>query len=172
MTVHPGMDPADRLARGVAHEFRFHVLEQYVPRIAQCVGMLTPAQVWHRAGANCNSVGNLLLHLDGNVRQWILAGIGGMADRRDRDAEFAANESGHAPHELVARLRATVEEAVRIVDGLSPADLLEVRTFQQRFDETTLGAVLHVMEHFSGHAGQIYAWTKQVTGKDLKFYDL
>jgi uncharacterized damage-inducible protein DinB len=166
------IDPASLLASGIAREFRLHVLEQYVPRIAQCVGMLTPAQVWHRPNASCNSVGNLLLHLDGNVRQWIMVGIGGAEDRRERAAEFAANDSKQTPTQLVERLRATVQEAVEIVDGLTPTDLLEVRTFQGRFDESTLGAVLHVMEHFSGHAGQIYAYTKQVTGKDLKFYDL
>jgi uncharacterized damage-inducible protein DinB len=165
-------DAATTLATIVAAEFRRRLLGEMLPRITRCVGMLGDDGVWQRPAPNCNSVGNLLLHLDGNVRQWIMVGIGGAEDRRERAAEFAANDSKQTPTQLVERLRATVQEAVEIVDGLTPTDLLEVRTFQGRFDESTLGAVLHVMEHFSGHAGQIYAYTKQVTGKDLKFYDL
>lgn len=165
-------DPAKQLARGVAREFRRRMLDEYVPRIARCVSMLQPEQVWNRPNAVSNSVGNLLLHLEGNVRQWILAGLGGEHDVRDRPAEFAARAAPLTPGELVDRLRQTVTGAAALVDGLGPDDLLATRRFQDRYDDTGLAAVLHVIEHFSGHAAQIYAFTKQVTGEDLRFYDL
>ena len=149
----------DPLASSIAHEFRRRMQGEYVPRIARCVSILGDEDVWAKPGPHCNSVGNLLLPLEGNVRQWILCGVGGQDDRRNRDSEFAA-ENGD-PAELVERLQATVDEAVEVVEGLSAADMLEQRTFQQRYDETVLGAVLHVMEHFSGHAGQIYLITSR-----------
>ena len=165
---------ADRLAREVAREFRRRMLDEYVPRIAQCVEQLDPSEVWSRPSLRSNSIGNLLRHLEGNVRQWILSGVAGHPDERDRDAEFAATgeTESRSPSELVARLRATVEEAVSVVEGLGPDELLERGLYQGRYDETGLGAVLHVMEHFSGHAGQIYAFTKQAKDVDLRFYDL
>lgn len=164
-------DAAVRLARGVQAEFRRRMHGEYVSRIARCVEMLGEANVWRRPAQNCNSVGNLLLHLCGNVTQWILVPFTGRADERNRPAEFAATE-GATGQDLVARLRTTIEAACAAVDGLDVDELLRERTIQQRYRETGLSAVLHVMEHMSGHAGQIYAWTKQVTGKDLAFYDL
>lgn len=169
-------DLANRLADGVVREFERRMVEEYVPRIGRCVAMLSEAQVWQRPGPGCNSVANLLLHLEGNVRQWILSGLGGATDHRHRDAEFAA-EAGAAgmphPSEMVARLEATVREAAAVVRGLQPEQLLQRVDFQGGlYTDTALAGVLHVLEHFSGHAGQIYAWTKQLTGEDLRFYDL
>ena len=170
----PPADQAAALARCIGQEFRRRMLEEYVPRIARCVDMLTEYEVWERPGRHCNGVGHLLLHLEGNVRQWIQCGVDGQFDCRDRDAEFGATpETVRASaSELVDRLRATVTEAVEIVDRLDPAELLARKTYQARYEETGLAAVLHVMEHFSGHAGQIYAYTKQVRDTDLKHYDL
>ena len=165
---------ARQLATGVGQVFRQRILDEYVPRIRHCVSLLDEERLWHRPGPHNNSVANLLLHLTGNTRQWILAGIANQRDDRDRDGELAAE---HAPdnqsgEELMARLTATVEAAVAVVDQLGPDELLEVRTFQSRWEHTCLSAVLHVVEHFSGHAGQIYAYTKQTLGIDLKFWDL
>jgi len=165
-------DPAaDRLAHGVRAEFRRHMQQEYVARIGRCIELLDERDVWHRPNSASNSVGNLLLHLCGNITQWILATFDGRDDRRDRPAEFAAR-SGASGRELHQRLAAIVAEACDVVDRLSIDELLRERTIQARYRETGLAAVLHVMEHMSGHAGQIYAWTKQVTGKDLAFYDL
>ncbi len=165
---------ARQLAAGVAQDFRRRVLDEYVSRIRHCVSLLDEEQLWHRPGPHNNSVANLLLHLDGNTRQWILAGIDRQSDDRDRDGEFAARQApdGASGEELMARLTATVEASVAVVDQLGPEDLLEVRTFQSRWDHTCLSAILHVLEHFSGHAGQIYAYTKSTLGIDLKFWDL
>ena len=167
-------DRAEQLTRAIAAEFRRRLLDEYVPRIAGCVEMLGDDEVWERPGPRSNSVGNLLLHLEGNVRQWVLCGLGGQVDARDRDAEFAATGSTERqrPAELVERLRATVAEAVAVVEGLGPDDMLARRVYQGRYEETGVGAVLHVMEHFSGHAGQIYAHTKRVKNVDLRHYDL
>lgn len=165
---------ADQLARETARVFRRYMLDEYVPRIAHCVGMLSEEEIWARPNAHSNSVGNLLRHLEGNVRQWILAGVDGRPDERDRDAEFAATGETEtaSPAELVERLRATVTEAVDVVEGLGPDGLLARGLYQSRYEDSALGAVLHVMEHFSGHAGQIYAFTKQAKDVDLAFYDL
>lgn len=160
-------------ARGVGREFRRRLAGEYVPRIRRCVGLLDEARCWQRPGPTGNSIGNLLLHLEGNVRQWILVGLGGEPDRRDRAAEFAATGAGAPPiQELLARLEGTVTAACAVVDRLDPDALLAERTIQKVFRETGLSATLHVLEHFAGHAGQIYAWTKQLTGQDLHFYDL
>lgn len=149
------------------------MLDEYVPRIERCVRMLGHAELWHRENARSNSIGNLLLHLEGNVRQWVLAGLGGIGDGRDRAAEFAASGAATAASAtLLRRLRETVAESCDIVDRLSAGDMLATRTFQRKFAETGVGAVLHVLEHFSGHAGQIYAATKQMRAVDLAHYDL
>ncbi len=151
------------------------MLDEYVPRIRRCVSLLNAQQLWQKPSPHNNSVANLLLHLNGNVRQWIQVGIADEADLRDRNAEFRNTKEAiqATGEELVQRLQDTVQEAVSIVEELGPNNLLEVHTFQGgRYEESLLGAVLHVMEHFSGHAGQIYALTKQMLGIDLKFYDL
>jgi uncharacterized damage-inducible protein DinB len=164
------MTAAEQLAAGIAAEFRRRLLGEYVPRLRRCVELLGDDAVWRRPAANCNSTGNLLLHLAGNTTQWILATFGATADHRDRPAEFAA-AGGRSAGELMDQLAAVATRACDVVDGLTVGDLLQVRRIQGRYDETGLAAVLHVLEHFSGHAGQVYAWTKQVTGRDLRFYD-
>lgn len=170
------MDAAPQLVAGIAAEFRRRLLDEYVPRIERCVAMLGEARCWQRPGGSGNAVGNLLLHLEGNVRQWILVTFTGVGDARDRQAEFRAGTGDAAPPAsaaaLLQQLRRTVTAAVAAVEQLDAAALLRRHRIQQRFDETGLAAVLHVLEHFSGHAGQIYAFTKQVTGEDLRFYDL
>jgi len=139
-----------------------------VGSIESCVPKLTPEQVWARGSENQNAMGNLLLHLNGNVRQWILHGVGGQPDARDRDSEFAARGGGNA-QELFAALRATVEEAVALIRALPPERLQE-RITPQKFDVTVLGAIYHVVEHFAGHTFQIIFMTKLFTGEDLGFY--
>ncbi|GAB4159493.1 MAG: hypothetical protein Fur0037_26690 [Planctomycetota bacterium] len=156
----------------LAGEFRRRLLGECLPRIASCVVRLSEEQIWRKPGPTCNSIGNLLLHLRGNVGQWILSALGGEEDRRDRDSEFASGPDRSSSSEALRDLRSVVERAARVVDSLSVEDLLARRRIQGRFGETGFSAVIHVIEHFSGHAGQIYAWTKQMTGEDLRFYDL
>lgn len=148
--------------------FSAEKLMQLMGRIDSCVQKLTPEHIWMRADANQNAVGNLLLHLNGNVRQWILHGVGGQPDVRDRDAEFAAKD-GAVANELLARLRATVEEAAAFLRRL-PAERLMEHTQNQGYDCTVLAAIYHVVEHFAGHTFQIIYATKLCTGEDLAFY--
>src|SRR5262249_26380889 len=149
-------------------DFSVRKLEQFVSRIRECVGRLDNDQIWVRHGDHENAVGNLLLHLSGNVRQWIIAGIGGQPDKRVRDEEFAAR-GGVDKGDLMARLDGTVTEAVAVLKGIDPSRLLE--TYQpQKYRVTILEGVYHVVEHFAQHTGQIMFATKLLTGEDLGFY--
>ena len=143
-------------------------LRQYQKRIGVCLDQLSPDQIWWREAETQNAIGNLILHLCGNVRQWIISGVGGAPDIRERDAEFAARE-GATADELKAELDRTVNEAVTIIESLTSEQLLEPRTIQT-YNKTVLEAVYQVVEHFSHHAGQILFATKLVTRKDLGFY--
>lgn len=137
-------------------------------RIAACVATLSEEQVWARGSENENAVGNLLLHLAGNVRQWILAGVGGKPDVRVRDREFSAR-SGIAPGELVERLGAIVEDACQVIGGLTPERLSEKVTVQN-YTIPVLEAVYHVVDHFAQHTGQVVFATKMMTHADMGFY--
>jgi hypothetical protein len=143
-------------------------LTQLMVRIETCVAKLTPEQVWARGAESQNAVGNLLIHLNGNLSQWLLAGVGGKPYQRERDGEFAARDDAAAA-ELLSRLRTTVEEAAAII-RLVPPERLTARLAIQGYDVSVLGAIYHVVEHFSGHAFQIFLLTKQFTGEDLGFY--
>jgi uncharacterized damage-inducible protein DinB len=144
--------------------------QDYLPRIVTCLDGLSPQQIWWRPNPASNSVGNLVLHLSGNVRQWIISGLGGAADHRQRDTEFA--EQGPMPRRvLISRLRKTVTEACRVLDRLTIDDLARAYTIQG-FQVTGLEAVFHVTEHFSHHAGQIIQITKMLQGRDLEFTHL
>jgi uncharacterized damage-inducible protein DinB len=148
-------------------EYSARKLRQLCGRIEDCLGRLTEEQIWARGAENENAVGNLVLHLSGNVRQWIVAGVGGQPDIRQRDAEFAAR--GGATADFAERLRGTVAEAVRVIEGLAPERLPE-RLVVQGYDVTVLEAIYAVVEHFSGHTGQMVYATKMLTGEDLGYY--
>ena len=137
-------------------------------RIRDCLGRLDAAQVWLRGCDNENAIGNLVLHLCGNVRQWILSGVGGAPDHRERDREFSAR-GGASPAELTAILDQTVTEAAAVLNGV-PANRLLQSVKIQGYEQTVLEAVYHVVEHFSGHTGQVIFATRALTAADLGFY--
>lgn len=143
-------------------------LNQQALRICECLDRLTDEQLWIRHGEHENAVGNLVLHLSGNVRQWIGCGVGGKADVRARDREFAAR-GDIAGADLKERLTSVAEEATAIIGGLKAARLAET-TRVQNYEMTVLEAIYHVVEHFSLHAGQIFYATKLLAGADLGFY--
>jgi uncharacterized damage-inducible protein DinB len=152
----------------IFREFSAKKLRQLFSRIHSCLDRLSEEQIWARGTKNENAIGNLVLHLNGNVRQWILTGVAGHPDRRDRDAEFA--ERGGVPKtELLGRLDATLDEAIRVIESLD-AERLQQRTSVQKYEVTVLEAVAHVVEHFAQHTGQIIFATKLLTGEDLGFY--
>jgi len=143
-------------------------LSQMCGRIETCVAKLSPDQVWMRGGETQNAAGNLVLHLTGNVGQWILTGIDGAPNTRVRDAEFGAR-AGMTSEELTQPLREAVEAAVAVIRTLPSARLTE-RITVQGHDVSLVEAIFHVVEHFSGHAYQIIFITKMLTGEDLGFY--
>jgi hypothetical protein len=149
-------------------EYSAGKLELYLSRIETCIDKLTPEQIWARQSENENAVGNLVLHLEGNIRQWILGGVGGQPDVRDRYAEFEVR-SGASGAELKVRLRATFEEAVAILGSVSP-DRLTDRIQPQGYDVSVLEAIYQVVQHLAGHAFQIILLTKLFTHQDLGFF--
>ena len=138
-----------------------------LPRIVKCLQQLSEEDIWWRPNPSSNSAGNLVLHLCGNVRQWIVSGLGGADYKRERDREFA--EQGPIPREvLVKQLRGTVRDACRVLGQLSD-DSLSRKHSIQGFRATGLDAVFHVTEHFGYHTGQIIYITKLKRGQDLRF---
>ena len=143
------------------------LVRQSLPRIVKCLQRLSEQEIWWRPNPASNSVGNLVLHLCGNVRQWIISGLGGAEDKRERDREFA--ERGPIPREaLVAQLRETVREACGVLAKLSNESLAR-KYHIQGYRVTGLDAVFHVTEHFGYHTGQIIYITKLQRAQDLKF---
>lgn len=143
----------------------------YVPKIERCLEQLSDQETWWRAGEESNSIGNLILHLAGNARQWIVCGVGDAgADERVRQQEF--DERREIPRaELIAVLKKTLAEVDGVLARLDHAQILAARRIQGRDDITILEAIFHVVEHFSMHTGQIILLTKMLTKKDVAFYD-
>jgi uncharacterized damage-inducible protein DinB len=149
-------------------DFSQKKLRQLTARIQDCLGRLTAEQIWARGHENENAIGNLVLHLCGNVRQWIIAGVGGKPDIRERDREFTAR-GNIQPAELSERLKMIVEEAAAVIDAAGAARLAQHVTIQ-KYDIPVMEAIAHVVEHFAQHTGQIIFATKMLTGQDLGYY--
>lgn len=143
---------------------------EYLPRVRACVEKLGDEQLWWRPNEASNSIANLLLHLGGNLRQYVVSGVGGAPDERRREEEFGERGSLSAS-ELIERLAATVAEADRTLEQLDPEILTERRTIQGR-EVTLLDAIGHAVEHFAMHTGQITYVTKLLTESDLGFYEI
>ena len=148
---------------------RYYLSSEYLPKIKKCVDALPPDAIWRRANESSNSIGNLLLHLAGNVRQWIVKGIGGKDVHRDRASEFSARE-GASGRELIENLERALVEADSVLAGLTPADLARPHVMQER-DNTVLTAIYHVVEHFSLHLGQIVLLAKLHAPGAIAFYE-
>ena len=148
---------------------RYYLAYEYPTKIRLAVDPLDETAIWNRANEESNSIGNLLLHLAGNIRQWIVSGIGGEASDRNRSAEFAAT-SGYTKSELLSMLGASVKDADHVLAGLTEGDLDRQVTIQGR-DTTVLAAVYHVVEHFSMHTGQIIMLAKMHRPGAVKFYE-
>jgi uncharacterized damage-inducible protein DinB len=143
--------------------------EEYLPKIERCVEKLTDEQVWWRPNRESNSIGNLLLHISGNARQWIVCGLGGATDKRQRQTEFD-ERTIITRVELLARLRTTVADVDGVLVSFDSARLLDNYPIQGT-EATALAAIFHVTEHFSMHTGQIILLTKMLANVDLVFYD-
>jgi hypothetical protein len=157
---------ADEVAAAVGTEAAKE-LTSALGRIKHCLGQLSDEQVWWRSHPSLNSTGNLVLHLCGNLRQWVVAGLGGAADSRDRPAEFA--ERGPIPKdELRRRLDAVTAEAVGVLGRLTARQLLDPRRIQG-FDVTGLAAVFDSVAHFRGHTQEIVHLARSQLGDAYQF---
>jgi hypothetical protein len=157
---------ADELARAVGAEAASE-LASALARITHCLDQLTDDQIWWRPGPDLNSIGNLVLHLCGNVRQWIVAGVGGDPDVRDRPAEFA--ERGPiSKADLLRRLQAVVVEAQAVLARVPAAELVRVRRIQG-MDVSALAALWNSVPHFRGHTQEIIHMTRVQRGGAYRF---
>jgi uncharacterized damage-inducible protein DinB len=147
---------------------RYHLTEDFLPKIERCLERLNDEQIWWRPNDQSNSIGNLVLHLCGNARQWIVCGVGGAEDQRNRDAEFAQREM-IPQSELQSLIKQTLRDVDATLARCESNQLLERRTIQGT-DVSVLEAILHVVEHFSMHTGQILMLTKMLINADLAFY--
>ncbi len=160
---------SSEVARAFVDRASAFLSTDYLPKIERCLEQLTDEQIWSRPNEASNSIGNLVLHLCGNARQWIVSGLGDNPDRRDRDSEFKQREI-IARVELLERLQTTVREVAQVLANLDSNVVLERRTIQGK-DVEVLEAIFHVTEHFSMHTGQIILLTKMLAQRDMKFYD-
>jgi hypothetical protein len=160
--------PADTACDLFLEFSRNKLLNQYWPHLRKAVEPLSLEQIWWRPNDASNSIGNLLLHLNGNVWQWLVASFNGLEDNRDRPAEFSATGDLSAS-DLLDRLGQTIDEAAKVLGRLNADELLAPMHIQG-YTVTGLAAVYQVVEHFGLHYGQIVYITKMQEGRDLGFY--
>ena len=160
-------------SRDTASEFinqaRVFLREDYLPKLQRCLEKLNDEQIWWRANEESNSVGNLILHLCGNARQWIVSGLAERTDLRNRDSEFEQREV-ISRAELTNLLLETLKDVDEVLQDFDPQKLLHRYKIQGK-DVVALEAIFHVTEHFSMHTGQIILITKMLAKSDLAFYD-
>jgi hypothetical protein len=157
---------AENISTVISHAFADE-LDAALSRIAHCMEQLTDEQVWSRPRPEMNSIGNLVLHLSGNVRQLIVSAVGGEPDDRDRPAEFAARNV--IPKEkLLEQLAKTIESAKLVISRASTEELCRVRRFRES-DWTGLQAIVRSVAHFRGHAQEIIHQTRTILGEKYRF---
>ena len=156
------------LSKMILSEFNRRVFEESVERIRKSTDLISENEIWQAYNEHTNSVGNLILHLEGNVIQWICSGVGGEIDDRQRDNEFLPNRN-LPKKDLLDRLDQLKERVNKTLSAVTDDMLLEQRKVQG-FDETVLGIIIHVIEHFSYHTGQIALIAKEKKNCDLGFY--
>ncbi len=158
---------SEKLSKELTHECVL-VMKENVKRIGICLAQLSYDEIWQRPNSQLSSIGNLILHLCGNIGQYVLSSLGGKPDQRKRDEEFAA-AGGYSAEELLGKITNTVTEAANVMAQLSEAELLRKRMVQG-FNLSGVGIVVHVTEHLSYHTAQIALHTKLLKEKDLGFY--
>jgi len=157
------------VSRTFISKSRSLLTEEYVPKIERCLERLTEKEIWWRPNEASNSIGNLILHLCGNVTMWILGGVGSLPFERHRQQEF--DERREIPaSELRQRMRDVMARADEVLSRLD-ATALTTRRQIQGYDVTVLEAVYHVVEHFGMHTGQIILVTKARVGFDLSLWE-
>jgi uncharacterized damage-inducible protein DinB len=144
------------------------LVSDYFPKIEQCLSRLSDEDIWWRPNEASNSIGNLVLHLCGNVTQWIIGGVGNRPFERHRQKEF--DERGPIPTaDLLRKLKTVMDQAENVIRAVEGKALLAERQIQN-YRVTILEAIYHVVEHFGMHTGQIILLTKARTGSDLQLW--
>ena len=143
-------------------------INKNTPKIISCMDELEETEVWKRPNSASNSIGNLILHLCGNITQYIISSLGEEEDKRERDKEFSAS-GGYSKLELIEKLNSTVKKAITVIKHMELNSLLKKRQVQG-FQYSGLANIIHVTEHYSYHTGQIVYWTKLLKSKDFGFY--
>ena len=143
-------------------------IEENTHRILKCLQEIDEVETWQAPNEKSNSIGNLILHLCGNIRQYAISALGEKKDTRDRPKEFSIKE-GPGKESLFDELVNTVAEAISILKNIDEARLTKIYSVQG-FSLSGIGIIIHVTEHYSYHTGQIAFWTKQLKNKDLGFY--
>ena len=150
-------------------ETRYRLLDESIPRLHKCLSKLSEQEIWFRPNENTVSIGNLVLHLCGNVRQWLISGMGGTADHRQRQKEF--DETGPLPtselHEMLDQLAADIEA---VLEGISESDLVKQYNIQG-YPVSGVTILVHVAEHFSYHVGQATILVKSRKNIDMGYYE-
>jgi uncharacterized damage-inducible protein DinB len=161
-------DTQNALGQALIDECKDYLCDIFPMRLEKSISLLTEEEIWRWPNSETVSAGNLVLHLCGNVRQWICFGLGGEPDHRDRDSEFT--EQGPLPtEELIRLLRKTLDDAKRVLEGLDPDTLTAPRSVQG-MEGSAVTILVHVVEHFSYHVGQITYIVKSTKAVDTGFY--
>ncbi len=152
----------------ILYECKRRLKEESLARIIQCIDRLNEEQLWYSPNKNTNSVGILVLHLCGNIQQYICATLGNEKDERDREAEFNP-KTKPSKTELKTRINKTISEAITHIEALSTKNLTHPIPVQC-FEESPISILIHVIEHTSYHVGQISWITKSLLNTDLQYY--
>jgi hypothetical protein len=136
-------------------------------RIEHCLDQLSDEQLWWRPSESMNSIGNLMLHLEGNLRQWIVSGLGGAPDTRHRPSEFSGRGL-LAKAQLLDRLKGAVVQAQAALSSASAEDLLRLRRIQG-FEVSGIGAIFDSIPHFRGHTQEIVHLARSQLGDGYRF---
>lgn len=157
------------VGREVLDNLNAKLFVEFWPRLEKCLTLCSEEQLWFRFNESTNSIGNLVLHLEGNLRQWIIHGVGGAEDVRNRKKEFATS-GGFSKEELKQRLEVLKAELQEVWKDI-PEESLSNKRHIQGFETSVLGALIHGVEHYSYHLGQVSMIVKMLRNIDLKYYE-
>ena len=143
------MDALEKVHSLMIAEVKRRLFDESIPRAKKCLNLLSEEEIWYRPNENSNSVGNLILHLCGNVRQWLISAIGGQTDIRKRQSEF--DERGPLATELLINMLDELQKDAENVLDTSKPEILTANFVVQGYQETGLSILIHIVEHFSGH---------------------
>lgn len=162
------MDKEARLVEEIV-ENALYRMDESTRMIKKSLAEISEDEVWQKPNPSLNSIANLMLHLCGNISQYVISSLGETEDKRNRDDEFSVT-GGLTKDELFTKLESVVDDAKRVIFNVTPNQLVKMRSVQG-FSFSGVGIILHAVEHYSYHTGQIAFWVKQLKNKDLGFYD-